>query len=281
MQKDIYRRCNLRALAVLACLAWCEACGSHSSMETTGVAGAFMLQAVGGPSGEVTAEVVFNEPGVGQEEICTGPLDAGACQLTSCQLGGIGSPEAGFGDFGPMSATVGTTTVPLTYGGFGYPTVGFPSSITLGTGGTMTFHGGNAAGVPTFDVSATIPGLAVMTSPVPATDGGAAVIDTSQDLSVTWMPISIGQVNFRLNGGVWSVGGIAISVTCTFEGGSGSGVVPHMLLSSLKAMSGTSPTHAGLSSELEATTVVDGFNIVTQSYQNSPTTGRDVNVTLQ
>jgi hypothetical protein len=46
-------------------------------------------------------------------------------------------------------------------------------------------------------------------------------------------------------------------------------------------MSGSSPTHAGVSSELTTTTVVDGLTIVTQGYQNSPTTVRDFNVTLQ
>jgi hypothetical protein len=243
--------------------------------------GPLILEAFGGASEEVAAQVPLLEPGVGQEQTCTGPLDAGACQLTSCQLGGIGSPAWGYGNFGPMSASVGTTTVPITYNGTGYGTVYFPSSITLGTGGTMTFHGGNGCGVPTFDVSATIPGLAVITSPVPTTDGGAAIIDTSQDLSVTWLPISIGQIQFGLSGGSGSIGGIAISVACTFEGASGSGVVPHTLLSSLKEMSGSSPTYGGLSSELEATTVVDGLTIVTQSYQNSPTTSRDFNVTLQ
>src|SRR5437762_229873 len=83
---------------------------------------------------------------------------AGACQLTSCQIGGIGSPSAGYGNFGPMSASVGLTTVPITYTGFGYPTVYFPASITLGTGGIMKFHGGNGASVPVFDISATVPG---------------------------------------------------------------------------------------------------------------------------
>lgn len=145
----------------------------------------------------------------------------------------------------------------------------------------MTFRGGNGAGVPTFEVSATIPGLAVITSPVPTTDGGAATIDTSQDLAVTWLPISIGQIHFQLKGGSSLPGGVAISVACTFDGVSGAGVVPQALLSSLMAMSGTGPTYAGLSSELEATTVVDGLTIVTQSYQNSPTAGRDFNVTLQ
>ena len=145
----------------------------------------------------------------------------------------------------------------------------------------MRFRGGNLGSVPMFDVSATIPGLPVITSPVPATDGGAALIDTSQDLSVTWLPISIGQINFRLYGGTSSVGGVAISVACTFEGASGAGVVPKTLLSTLKAMSGTSPTYAGLTSELDATTVVDGLTVVTQSYQSSPTTGRDFEVTLQ
>jgi hypothetical protein len=145
----------------------------------------------------------------------------------------------------------------------------------------MTFHGGNGASVPIFDVSAIIPGLAVITSPVPTTDGGAAIIDTSQDLSVTWLPISIGQIQFSLTGGSGSIGGVALSVACTFEGASGSGVVPQTILSSLKEMSGTNPTYAGLSSELEVTTVVDGLTIETQSYQNSPATAHDFNVTLQ
>jgi hypothetical protein len=197
-------------------------------------------------------------------------------------LGGIGSPGGGYGNFGPMSASVGATTEPLTYNGTGYGTVYFPSSVTLGTGGTMTFHGGNGASIPTFDVPATIPGLAVITSPVATTDGGAAIIDTSQDLSVTWLPFPIGQFDFQLNGGASSQpGGVAITIACTFGGAAGSGVVPHTLLSSMKAMAGTSPTYAGVSSMLAATTVVDGLTIVTQSYQSSPTAVRNFNVTLQ
>jgi hypothetical protein len=46
-------------------------------------------------------------------------------------------------------------------------------------------------------------------------------------------------------------------------------------------MSGTSPLYGGLTSELDATTVVDGLTIVTQSYQTSPTPDRGFNVTLQ
>ncbi len=255
--------------------------GSAEEDVTAGDAGTLILLAYGGASGEVAAEVPLTEPGVGQEETCSGPLDAGACQLISCQLGGIGSPGAGYGNFGPISVSVGTTTVPLTYDGTGYGTVYFPSSITLATGGTMTFRGGNGAGIPTFDVAASIPGLAVITAPVPTTDGGAAIIDTSQDLSVTWLPISIGQIHFKLSGGSDTVGGTAISVACAFEGASGSGTVPHALLASMKEMSDAGATYGGLSSELEATTVVDGLTIVTQSFQNSPTTDRDFNVTLQ
>ena len=185
-----------------------------------------------------------------------------------------------YGNFGPMSATVGTTTVLLTYDGFGYPTVAFPASITLGTGGIMKFHGGDGAGVPTFDVSATIPGLPVITAPV-ATDGGAVLIDTSQDLSVTWVPISIGQIDFEIYGGVPSGADVELTVLCTFEGASGSGVVPQTLLSALKAMSATIPLGAALTSELDATTVVDGLTIVTQSHQLSPTTGHAFAITLQ
>jgi len=180
-----------------------------------------------------------------------------------------------------MTASVGTTTVALTYNVNGYPTVYFPSPITLGTGGIMTFRGGNGAEVPRFDVSAIIPGLAVITSPVPATDGGAAVIDTSRNLSVTWLPISIGQVHFRLYGGTDEPGGVAISLACTFGGTTGSGLVYQTLLSSMKEMAGSTAPYAALTSELDATTVVGGLTIVTQSFQTSPATAHAFNVTLQ
>jgi len=254
------------------------ACGRG---DTTTASGTIILQAWGGGSGEVAADVPTVEPGVGPEETCADPMISGACQLTSCQVGGIGSPARGYGNFGPMTASVGATTVAITYSGFGYGTVYFPSTITLGTGGTMTFHGGDGLAVPTFDVSATIPGLAVITSPAPAMDGSAPIVDTSQDLSVTWSPISIGQVHFRLNGGDNLPGGVAISIACTFDGASGSGLVSHALLASLKEMSGTSATYAGLSSELEATTVVNGLTLVTQSFQQSQPIAKDFSVTLQ
>jgi hypothetical protein len=246
-----------------------------------GDAGNILLQAFGGMSGEVAAQIPLLEPGVGQEKTCGAPTVAGACELTSCQLGGIGSPGRGYGNLGPITASVGATTVSLDYNGTGYPTVYFPSSVTLAAGGTMTFRGGNGAGVPRFDVSATIPGIGVITSPVATTSGGAAIIDTSQDLTVTWRPIPIGQIKFGLRGGTTSVGGTAVSVACTFGGASGSGVVPRALLSSLKQMSGASPTYGSLSSELDATTVVDGLTIVTQSFQNSPPSGREFDVTLE
>jgi hypothetical protein len=226
------------------------------------------------------AEVFFNEPGVGQQATCAAPMNAGACQLTSCQLGGpVGDPAAGYGNFGPISATVGTTTVILTYTGFGYPTVDFPASLALGTGDVMTFQGGGGTSVPAFRVSATIPGLPVLTSP--ATGGSAAFVDTSQDLPLTWVPISIGQVDFEIYGGVPTAGDTVLTLLCTFDGASGSGVVPQQLLSALKAMAGTIPLSGALLSELDATTVVRGLTIVTQSHQNSPTTGLSFAVTLQ
>jgi hypothetical protein len=109
-------------------------------------------------------------PGVGPNETCGTPVVSGGCQLTSCQVGGIGSPGGGYGNFGPISATVGTTAIPLDYKGDGYPTEYFPAAVTLAEGGIMTFQGGNGGSVPTFDISATIPGLAVITSPVPVPD---------------------------------------------------------------------------------------------------------------
>jgi hypothetical protein len=242
-----------------------------------GDAGTLVLQAFGGASGEVATEVyvVLDEP-VGPQQTCAGPLDGGACQLTSCMQGGIDGPGyPGYGNFGPIYASVGTTTETLTYSGVGYPTVDFPSSVTLGTGGTMKFHGGNGGSVPTFDVSATIPGLAVITSPLPTTDGGSAIIDTSHDLSVTWVPISIGEFDFQLEGGSASPGGTLVFIACTFGGAAGTGVVPQTLLSSMKEMGGSISTYAQGSTQLEATTVVDGLTIVTQSSQNSPTLVND------
>jgi hypothetical protein len=255
---------------------------TSSGDAAVGDAGTLLLQAFGGASGQVAAQVPLLEPGVGLQQTCSPTVNAGACRLTSCTQGGIGSPGGGYGNFGPMSASVGTTSVPITYNGTGYPTVYFPPAVTLGTGGTMTFHGGNGGSVPTFDVPATIPGLAVITSPVPTEDGGSATIDTSQDLSVTWLPIAIGQINFELDGGPsGEPGGLAISIACTFGGDAGSGVIPRALLASMKTMAGSSPTYASVSSVLTATTVVDGLNIVTQSFQSSPTAIRSFNVTLE
>jgi ABC-type glycerol-3-phosphate transport system substrate-binding protein len=79
MEKDILRRCTPRALALLSCALVCVACGGHSSTgdATTGDAGTLILQAFGGPSGEVAAQVPLVEPGVGQQETCSGPLDTG------------------------------------------------------------------------------------------------------------------------------------------------------------------------------------------------------------
>jgi hypothetical protein len=256
--------------------------GTDAAPAITGDAGTLLLQAFGGASGEVAAQVPLLEPDVGPLQTCAAPVDAGGCQLNSCMLGGIASPGGGYGNFGPLSASVGTTTIPLDYSGIGYPTEYFPSSVTLGTGGIMTFRGGNGTSVPTFDIPATIPGLAVITSPVPMTDGGSAIVDTSQDLSVTWLPISIGQINFELDGGSSEPGGgLAVSIACTFGGADGSGVVPHALLSSMKDMAGPTSTYASVGSELMVTTVIDGLTIVTQSYQSSPTAVRSFNVTLE
>jgi hypothetical protein len=238
------------------------------------------LVAVGGPSGSVMAEAFVDEPGVGEQATCAAPMNAGACQLTSCQLGGpVGDPGMGYGNFGPIAATVGTTTVTLMYTGFGYPTVDFPAAVTLGTGGVMKFQGGDGGSVPVFDVSVTIPGLPVLTSP--ATGGSAAVIDTSRDLTVTWVPISIGQIDFEIYGGVPTGGDTELTILCTFDGASGSGAVPQALLSALKAMSGTISLSGALTSELDATTLVEGLTILTSSHQLSPTTGHAFAVTLQ
>ena len=273
------RRSSVIRAVVVSCSALAlGACGGKSG--GVPATGTLILQASGGPSGEVAADVALIEPGVGQERTCSAPVEAGACQLTSCQLGGIGSPAPGYGNFGPIAASIGTTTVPLVYGGFGYPTVGFPAPIALGTGGTMRFRGGGGNGVPAFDVSASIPGLAVITSPIPTTNG-ATSIDTSQDLSVTWLPIPIGQIQFLFEEGFLPANSVSVSVVCKFDGTTGHGVVSKTLLSSLKEMSGANPTFARLTSGLEATTVVDGLTIVTQSSQNSPTTGRDFSVILE
>ena len=254
-----------------------------SGTTTSGIVdgGSLVVQAFGGGPGEVAAQVPLTEPGVGEEQTCAPPVSAGACQLLSCQLGGIGDPGGGYGNYGTISATADGTTEPIAYNGIGYPSVYFPSSVTLNEGDTMTFKGGNGGSIPSFDVTATIPGRGVITSPVPTTDGGTAAIDTSKDLAVSWQPISIGQIHFSFSGGGEAPGSVAVSVNCTFPGASGSGVVPQALLSSLKEMSSGASVYAGLSSELDVTTVVNGLTVVTQSFQNSAADSQSFNVKLE
>jgi hypothetical protein len=245
-------------------------------------AGSIFLLAYGGGAGQVAADVGVPQPGVvGQVRTCDTPVNAGACQLTTCQLGGIASPGPG-GDFGAVTVSVGATSESLTFNGGGYGIVYFPSSITLGAGGIMKFHhDATRGGAPAFDVDATIPGLAVLTSPVPPTEDAGATIDTSRDLSVTWSPIRIGQIHFRLYDDGVAVGAFVSSIACTFDGASGAGVVSSALLSSLKQMSTAASMYAGVSSDLNVTNVVNGLTILTQSYQTPPATVHDFIVSLQ
>jgi len=238
------------------------------------------LDAFGGPPGKVVANVSSGVPG-DEQQGCSTPLTGDACHVTMCPIRGIGLPAAGYGDVGPVSASVGSTTVTLAYNGFGYGTTYFPESVTLAAGGMMTFHGGNVAGVPEFSVSATIPDLAVLTSPVPSADGAAVVIDTSEDLIVNWSPISIGQVRFHLASGGNQIGGTAVTLECSFEGTTGAAVVSRTLLSALKKNSPAGSASAGLTSELEATTVVGGLTITTISHQQPAEPTYDFNVTLE
>jgi len=217
---------------------------------------------------------------VGQVRTCADPITAGACQLTTCQLGGIATPGPGT-DFGAVTVSVGATSMSLTFMGGNYPGVIFPASVTLGVGGIMRFHHeATRGGAPAFDVDATIPGLAVLTSPLPATPDGGATIDTSSDLSVTWSPIPIGQIHFRLYEGATMVGASTSSIACTFDGACGAGSVARVLLSSLKQMTASS-TYAGMSPDLNVTNVINGLTILTQSYQSPATTVSDFAVTLQ
>jgi hypothetical protein len=222
-----------------------------------------VLQAYGGPSGQVSVDVF---EGGGQK--CGSPVTAGACQFTSCQVAeGVGSPGFGGGNFGPMSASVGWSTVAVTYDGRGYPTVYFPSWVSLGTGGEMTFQGQGGTTDPSFDVTAIIPGVGVLTAPVATPPAVIPSIATTQDLTVTWTPISIGEIQFQLDVSD-ADGGVAISIACAFDGSSGSGVVSQSLLSSLKAMVPTPTSSYGiLYAELDTTTVIDGLEIITQSFQ--------------
>jgi len=272
------------AVLSLAALAL-GACGRTPGADpNTGAdAGVLTLEAFGGPFGSVAADVPLDEPGAAAHDGCGEPVVAGPCQLTVCQIGGPASPVPGYGDFGPLSATVGMTTMALSYNTIGYPTVDFPASVALGTGGVMTFHGGDGVSIPIFDISATIPAVGVITSPVPAADGGAAVIATSQDLPVTWMPISPGQIDFQLMAAAAEPGvTIADAVDCTFDGASGAGVVPETLLASLKQTAGsTLSVYASLGAHLQVTTMVEGLTIVTRSSQSDPRTVGTFAVSLQ
>jgi hypothetical protein len=272
-------RCGLPAVAV-ALLAGVAGCGGSITAAQTKTV---YLTANGGPSGSVTAQVQVYDPNALPQVTCGPPLNAGACQLLTCLLGpGLDrDPDPGYGDLGTISAAVDTTTEPLTYGGAGYPTVTFPAPIALGTGGIMTFSGGDGVSAPTFDVSATIPDVGVITEPVNAEGGSSAIVDTSQDLSVSWMPISVGEIRFAING-VPASGPGGLALTCGFAGASGAGVVPKGLLSSMKGMAGNGGTlYGSLTAELETTSELPGLTVVTESYQISPTVDSNFEVTFQ
>ena len=146
--------------------------GGGSGFPSDAGAGPLYLLATGGVSlGEVAAGVALVELGVGQHQTCTGPLDAGACQLTSCTVGGVGSPNARVRQFRPIPASVGTTTELLTYNFVGYRVLIFPSSITLGTwrhDDVPRRETGPAS--PSSMFPQQFRGLAVIASPVPTTD---------------------------------------------------------------------------------------------------------------
>ena len=221
------------------------ACGTSGPAVTDGTS-PLILQAYGGPSGQVGAEVLITEP-PDPNDPCN-QMTVGACQLTSCQQYGVGLPPSAF--YGRISAAVGSTNEEIDDGEYGYPTVGFPSSVVLETGGVMTFHGDGGTTVPHFAVAATIPGLGIITSPLPSYGSAATPIDTAQDLTVTWMPISIGYIQFALGSTTGSLE-YSYSIACNYDGAAGSGAVPHTLLSSLKTMSnmtGALPVYASLGS---------------------------------
>ena len=222
--------------------------------------------------------MTFPEPGVGPESTCIAPQRAGTCTLTSCKLGPIGDPAGGYDNFGTIYASVGTTTVPITYGGFGYPVVDFPAPVSLAEGDTMSFRGGHGVGVPTFGVSAIIPGVPALTSPAQPSGGGSTVIDTSSDLTVTWIPFSIGEMAFQLSG---EGAQTDFTLSCSFDGSAGTGIVSQALLSSMKAQPGSSRTKAFVTSQLSVTTVVGGLTITTQSFQAAASSQQTVPVSLE
>jgi len=243
-------------------------------------AGPLYLEAWGGPAGKVAADVPLVDGRVGPQEACDAPLVDGDCQLTTCVSGGIASPAPGGGNFGPITASIDTVTIDLSYDRFGYPTVYFPPAIALGTGGIMTFRGGGTLGVPPFDVAVTIPGAADLTSPLPAAEGEPAAIDTSKDLSVAWLPISVGQILFNITANDDEGDRKAMHLTCKFDGAAGTGVISSALLAPMKEVSATVRSYASAGSSLEATTTIKGFSIIAHSSQSS-TSQQSFEVTLQ
>lgn len=245
---------------------------------------ALLLEAFGGPPGYIGASVTYLDPNAEPPGTCSVPVKKGSCQLTACKFDvpspTPASPQAGNPDLGPISASVGSITEQVPYERTGYGSVDFASSVTLDAGGTMTFRGEGGADGPMFDISATIPELGLITSPKLPSGGGAAIIDTSGDLSVTWAPISTGRIDFELLGGPLG-GHDPVLLTCKFDGASGTGVVPQQLLSSMKELSGDRPAFADLASVLDVTTVVDGLVIETLSHQNSEETTRNFLVSLE
>ena len=233
----------------------------------------------GGPKGQVSAVIAMNEPGVGVQGKCTVPVTVGACQFVSCKFGGIGDPTFGYGDFGTFSAVVGSNREPLAYSQQGYGTVDFPASVGLEPGGVMRFFSDDNFGVasaPLIGIDAVIPGNAQVTSPIAGTANGTVTIDTTQDLTVRWEPFSIGTMTYAVFAGQLA----GASIQCNFDGASGSGVVDKSLLAAVQA-SGDTPVNESWGSVREATTTIDGIEIITDSYYFDSNAISPYAVTLQ
>jgi hypothetical protein len=181
----------------------------------------------------------------------------GTCSVVACPPGGSGAPSENVGVIDAIASDDGGTTQISYFGqsptGF-YENSVFPSEVSENA--TIVFVGHGLNDVPRFSVSATIPGVGVLTSPSLDT---SPTIDTSQDLPITWSAVPVGDAVFTI-----AADGQAADTTmlvCFFDGTTGTGVVPRASLAQIAAAARNGGAEIGMLMMTRATTTAGEWTV--------------------
>ena len=156
---------------------------------------------------------------------CTRMVE-GACQLDTCTASNPGTePQAG-----TITVTSPDATATIMPGANSlYAPVNGMTAFWNNAGETITAQ---AAGgdIPAFMLSVPAPGKVTLTAPTFQSPTTPLLVDTAQDLMVTWTGTSPGKVSVTLDAAATAT----VSVACFFDASAGQGAVPSSLLGQLQ-----------------------------------------------